>query len=50
MIWCDIIEVWLGLSWFVFGAISCLLVWFGVISICLVLIDVLLYDLGVIWF
>ena len=31
MIWCDIIEVSLGLSWFVFGVVWCLMVWFGVI-------------------
>ena len=31
MIWCDIIEVRLGLSCFVFGVIWCLLVWFGMI-------------------
>ena len=31
MIWCDIIEVRLGLSWFAFGVIWCLLVRFGVI-------------------
>ena len=31
MIWCDIIEVSLGVSWFAFGVVWCLLVWFGVI-------------------
>ena len=31
MIWCDIVEVRLGLSWFVFGVVWCLMVWFGVI-------------------
>ena len=31
MIWCGIIEVKLGLSWFVFGVVWCLMVWFGVI-------------------
>ena len=33
MIWCDIIEVRLGLTWFVFGVVWCILVWFGVICI-----------------
>ena len=32
MIWCDIIEVRLGLNWFVFGIVYCLMVWFGVID------------------
>ena len=31
MIWCDIIEVSLGLSWSVFGVVWCLMVWFCVI-------------------
>ena len=31
MIWCDIIEVSLGLGWFVFGVVWCFIVWFGVI-------------------
>ena len=26
IIWCDIIEVMLGLSWFVFGVVWCLMV------------------------
>ena len=31
MIWCDITEGRLGQSWFVFGVVWCLMVWFGVI-------------------
>ena len=31
LIWYDIIDVSLGLSWFAFGVVWCLLVWFGVI-------------------
>ena len=45
MIWCDIIEVKVGLSQFVFGVVWCLKVWFGVIYKLLVVIDVLLCDL-----
>ena len=33
MIWCDITEVRLGQSWFVFGVVWCLMVRFGVIFI-----------------
>ena len=40
-IWCDIIEVRLGLSWFMFGVVWCLLMWFGVICTFFVVIDVL---------
>ena len=46
MIWCDIMEVRLGLSCFVFGVI---LVSFGVICKFFVLMAVLLCALGVIW-
>ena len=47
MIGCDMIEVRLGLSWFVFGVVCCLMVWFGVILNFLVLMDVFLCDFGV---
>ena len=50
MIWCDIIEVRLGLNSFIFGVVWCLmsgLVWF---LLFFQLIDVLLCDFGVIWF
>ena len=50
MIWFDIIEVRIGLSWFVVSVAWCLLVWFGVILTFFVIIDVLLSDLGGIWF
>ena len=50
MIWNDFTEVWLDLNDFGFGVVWCLLVWFGVICIFLVLIDVLWCDLKVICF
>ena len=50
MNWCDIIEVRLGLSWFVFGVVWCLIVRFDVILQFLVRTDVLLCGFGVIWF
>ena len=45
MIWCDFIEVWLGLSGFVSDVVWCILV--GFVHF-LVLMDVLWCDLGVI--
>ena len=51
MIWCDIIDISFGLSWFAFGVVWCLMVWFGVIfKFFCVEIDVLLCYLGVVWF
>ena len=49
MIWCDIIEVSLGLSWFVLGVDWCLMVRFGVIFTFFVVIDIFLLGLVVIW-
>ena len=49
MIWCDIVDVSLGLSWFVFGVAWCRMVQFGVIFTFFVVIDVFLRGLVVIW-
>ena len=50
MVWCDIIEVRLGLTSFVFGIVWCLSVCFGVILTFVLVIDAILCDLGVICF
>ena len=50
MIWFNIIEVRLGLTWFAYVVVRCLLVLFGVILHFIVLMDVFWRGSGVIGF